>query len=259
MGGHAGVTRTRAILAPPHSADLRAFARTRVLLAFDYDGTLSPIAPTPEQAGLPISTRQFLTRVAERYPIAVISGRALADISGRVADIGVRQIFGNHGLEWSGGTTSQPCPRVRQWVRLLGEQLGGHAGIIIEDKLHSLSVHYRATADHERALRLILPVARRLPDARVINGAAAVNLLPNDGANKGVALRRALETSGCDAAIYVGDDATDEDAFAALPPDKLLAIRIGSSAASLARYHLDSQESIDLLLRALLDARDRSS
>jgi trehalose 6-phosphate phosphatase len=258
MGGHAGVTRTRAILAPPYSADLRTFARTRVLLAFDYDGTLSPIAPTPEQAGLPVSTRQFLTRVAERYPIAVISGRALADISGRVADIGVQQIFGNHGFEWSGGTT-QPCPRVRQWVRQLDDQLGSHDGILSEDKLHSLSVHYRAAADHERALRLILPVVRTLPDVRVICGAAAVNLLPNDGANKGVALRRALETSGCDTAIFVGDDATDEDAFAALPPEKLLAIRIGSSAASLARYHLDSQESIDLLLRALLDARDRSS
>jgi trehalose 6-phosphate phosphatase len=250
------VTRTRAILAPPHVADLRTLARTSVLLAFDYDGTLSPIAPTPEEARLPISTRQFLTRVAERYPVAVISGRALADIAGRMADIGVREFFGNHGLEWS-GEASQPCPRVRQWVRQLGVQLSGHAGIVVEDKLHSLSVHYRATADHERALRFVLPIVRTLPEVRIIAGAAAVNLLPNDGANKGVALRRALEISGCDSAIYVGDDATDEDAFAALPPEKLMAIRIGSSAASMARYHLDSQESIDLLLRALLEARER--
>jgi trehalose 6-phosphate phosphatase len=255
MGGHAGVTCTRAILVPPQIDDLRTFAGARVLLAFDYDGTLSPIAPTPERARLPEATRRLLTRVAEHYPVAVISGRALADISGRVADIGVRQVFGNHGLEWSGGS-SQPCPRVRQWVHQLGEQLGGHDGIVVEDKLHSLSVHYRAARDHQRALGLILPVVRMLPDVRVICGAAAVNLLPNDGANKGVALRRALDSSECDSAIYVGDDDTDEDAFGALTPEKLLAIRVGPSATSQAGYHLDSQESIDVLLQTLLAARD---
>jgi trehalose 6-phosphate phosphatase len=257
MGGHAGVNRTRAILVPPQIDDLRTFTRARVLLAFDYDGTLSPIAPTPERARLPAATRRLLTRVAQHYPIVVISGRALADISGRVADIGVRQVFGNHGLEWSGGS-SQPGPRVRQWVHQLREQLGGRNGIVVEDKLHSLSVHYRAAPDHERALALILPVVRTLPDVRIICGAAAVNLLPNDGANKGVALRRALDSSGCDSAIYVGDDDTDEDAFGALMPKKLLAIRVGPSAASRARYHLDSQDSIDLLLRAFLEARDRA-
>jgi trehalose-6-phosphatase len=56
--------------------------------------------------------------------------------------------------------------------------------------------------------------------------------------------------------VYVGDDETDEDAFAALEPDKLLAIRIGPSDKSRARYHLESQESIDLLLRVLIEARD---
>ena len=248
---------TRAILFPPQIDDLRTSARARVLLAFDYDGTLSPIAPTPDRAVLPEGTRRLLTRVAQHYPMAVISGRALADISARVADIGVRQVFGNHGLEWSGGS-SQACPRVREWVRQLGEQLGGHDDIVIEDKLHSLSVHYRAAVDHQRALALILPVVRTLPDVRIICGAAAVNLLPNDGANKGVALRRALDSSGCDAAIYVGDDDTDEDAFGALTPEKLLAIRVGASAASRARYHLESQESIDLLLRTLLEARGQA-
>ena len=249
------MSRTRDILDRHHVLTLRTFAQSRVLLAFDYDGTLSPIAPTPERARLPAPTKRLLIRVAKEYPLVVISGRALADISERVADIDVRQLFGNHGLEWS-GATSRPRAQVRQWVDRLHEQLEAAPGVIIEDKAHSVSVHYRAAPDHNRALRHILPVVRALRGVRVICGAAAVNLLPDHGANKGVALRRALERSGCERAVYVGDDETDEDAFAAVEPDKLLAIRIGPSDKSRARYHLESQESIDLLLRVLIEARD---
>ena len=245
---------TRAILAAECTSVLQSFAQSGVLLAFDYDGTLSPIAPTPESARLPEATKQLLVRVAAHYPMVVISGRALDDISARMADIGVRHIFGNHGLEWSGGK-SRPRVRVHRWADQLREQLAGLTGVFVEDKTHSLSVHYRLAPDNERTLQLILPIVRRLPDVRVICGAAAVNLLPKDGANKGVALRRALEVIGCEKAIYVGDDDTDEDAFGALQPETLLGIRIGSSCTSRATYHLDAQDSIDRLLQALIDIR----
>lgn len=193
-------------------------------------------------------------RVAKTYPLVVISGRELSDISERIADIGAQHVFGNHGLEWSGGP-SRPRAQVHRWVRQLTEQLSGHRGVVIEDKAHSVSVHYRSAPNQDEALRTIMPIVRALPDVRIICGAAAVNLLPRDGANKGVALRRAVEVTACDTAIYVGDDETDEDAFGALRPEKLLSIRIGKSDASRAHYHLDAQESIDLLLSALLDAR----
>ena len=245
---------TRAILASEHISVLQSFAQSSLLLAFDYDGTLSPIAPTPDLARLPAETRELFVRVAARYSLVVISGRALSDISARVADIGARTVFGNHGLERTGGKSS-PLAAVHGWADRLREQLSGHEGVFVEDKTHSLSVHYRAAADHERALEFILPIVRALPDVRVICGAAAVNLLPKDGANKGVALRRALEETGCPRAIYVGDDDTDEDAFGALEPERLLAIRIGPSCESRASYHLDSQESIDQLLQALIDLR----
>jgi trehalose 6-phosphate phosphatase len=226
-----------------------------VLLAFDYDGTLSPIAPTPERARLPANTKRLLVRVAKKYPMVVISGRALADISERVAEIGVQHIFGNHGLERS-GAASRPRAQVHRWVEQLTEQLSHQRGVVVEDKAHSVSVHYRSAPDQEQALRVIMPIVRKLPEVRIINGAAAVNLLPKDGANKGVALRRALELSACDTAIYVGDDETDEDAFGAFKPEKLLSIRIGPSDASRARYHLASQASIDLLLNELNEMRD---
>jgi trehalose 6-phosphate phosphatase len=253
MGRYAGVNCTRAILAAENVSVLRSFAHSSVLIAFDYDGTLSPIAPTPESARLPAATRLLLERVAAEYPLVVISGRALGDISPRLAGIRLRHVFGNHGLEWSGGK-SRPRAQVHGWTEQLREQLAGQPGIFVEDKTHSLSVHYRLAPDNQRALQFILPIVRALPDVRVICGAAAVNLLPKHGANKGVALRRALEETGCAKAIYVGDDDTDEDAFGALKPDTLLSIRIGPSCESRATYHLDSQESIDQLLQALIDA-----
>jgi trehalose 6-phosphate phosphatase len=255
MGGHAGVNRTHDILAARHLPALRTFARTHVLLAFDYDGTLSPIAPTPERARLPATTKRLLVRVARTYPLVVISGRALADISERVAEIGVQHVFGNHGLEWSGGHP-RPRAQVHRWVDQLTEQLSGQRGVVIEDKVHSVSVHYRSAPNQDEALRLIMPIVRKLPEVRVICGAAAVNLLPKHGANKGVALCRALELAACDTAIYVGDDETDEDAFGALKPEKLLSVRIGRSDASRAQYHLDAQASIDQFLHALIDARE---
>jgi hypothetical protein len=60
-----------------------------------------------------------------------------------------------------------------------------------------------------------------------------------------------------DARASLGDEQTDEDAFAAISPDRLLAIRVDPSGASHARYHLVSQRAIDVLLRTLLDARAR--
>ena len=145
----------------------------------------------------------------------------------------------------------------RQWVERLHQQLDDVPGVVVEDKTHSLSVHYRLAPDHALALRVILPVVRALPGVRVICGAAAVNLLPDHGANKGVALRRALDTSGCEMAIYVGDDETDEDAFGSAPADQLLAIRVGASRGSKASFYIESQARIDQLLRTLLTVRSR--
>jgi trehalose 6-phosphate phosphatase len=228
--------------------------RTDLLLVFDYDGTLSPIAPTPARARMRAATRRLLTRAARRYPCAVVSGRARADIAARLTGVGVRYLFGNHGLE-PPGARRRPYPQVRGWLDPLRAGLEAEPGVVIEDKTHSVSVHYRAAPDHDQALALIEGVVKTLAGARIIFGAAAVNLLPRDGANKGVALRDALELSTCSHALYVGDDATDEDAFAAAGPGRLMGIRVGRSASSRARYHLASQADIDRLLAALIAGR----
>jgi trehalose 6-phosphate phosphatase len=237
---------------------LTAFADANVLLAFDYDGTLAPIASTPSEPSMRDTTRQLLTRAAQLYPCVIISGRALDDLTNRLEGVPVWYLFGNHGLEPPTPGVVSPTP-ARKWAEHLKRSLPDDPGILIEDKRYTLTIHYRNARDKHRAVEAIDRVVAQLPDARALGGSEAVSLLPRGAANKGVALQQACRWFACDSAIYVGDDATDEDAFASPYPEKLLTIRVGAAPNSGARYHVRSQEEIDILLQVLVDIRTRSS
>ncbi|OFW07456.1 MAG: trehalose-phosphatase [Acidobacteria bacterium RIFCSPLOWO2_02_FULL_68_18] len=236
---------------------LRAFASSNVLLAIDYDGTLAPIAPTPDQARMRVRTRRLFTQVAHRYPSIAISGRPLDDIARRLVGIPIRSVFGNYGGEPS--PQGKPPVRVGAWVTHLRERLSTLSGVVVEDKGYSVTIHYRRARNKDRAIAAIHDAARALPGARVLGGVEAVTLLPREGPDKGVALQRARRLLRCDTAIYVGDDDTDEDAFASAHPDRLLSIRVGPSRKSRARYHLQRQADIDRLLQSLLTLRQGTS
>ena len=251
------MSRTSDILATRQQRILRAFASSNTLLAFDYDGTLAPIAPTPALVRMRVRTRKLLAQVARCYPSIVISGRPLDDIAQRLTGIPVRSVFGNYGGEPS--ARSKPPVRVGAWVTHLTERLSTHAGLVVEDKRYSVTIHYRHARSKRRALADIYEAARTLPGARVLGGVQAVTLLPKEGPHKGVTLQRAQRQLRCDTAIYVGDDDTDEDAFASAHPDQLLSIRVGPSRTSRARYRLERQADIDALLRALLILRQGGS
>lgn len=241
-------------LSPHHRPILAGFALSNVLLAFDYDGTLAPIATTPAAAEMRSTTARLLARASRRYPCVVISGRMLADIEQRVQDIPLWYVFGNHGFE----PVRQDTPltgRTAAWLRTLREQLPAQPGIVIEDKSHTLTIHYRAAPDRESAAAAIGRAVQSLTDARVVGGAEAVNVLPRGGADKGVALQRAMQLFACTTAIYAGDDDTDEDAFRAATPDRLLGVRIGRSERSSAGFYLEHQTDIDAFLRILVDLR----
>jgi trehalose 6-phosphate phosphatase len=244
----------RYILARRHEPTLARFASSNVLLAFDYDGTLAPIAHEPRRAQLPHSTRRLLKAIAFRYPCIVISGRGRADVARMLAAIPVWAIFGNHGLEPLGQRPAY-ARQVREWIARLEQQLTAYPGVAIEDKTYSLTVHYRRTRAKRRVARAIRATAARLPGSRVMGGRHAVNIIPTGAPHKGAALERARRLLACDYAIYVGDDETDEDVFRISPSDHLLSVRIGRTRASAAAYYLRAQPEIDLLLRALLRLR----
>ena len=242
------------ILIPRNLPALAGFAASNVLLAFDYDGTLAPLAPTPASARMRAGTRRRLALISDRYPCVVISGRRLDDLAKRLSRIPVWYLFGNHGFEPHGGNDAHAV-QVEAWVHRLNAELPTDQGLVIEHKKYSVTLHYRHVRNKRRVMEAIGHAVRELADARTVGGAQAINLLPRGGANKGVAVQQARRMFACDRVIYVGDDDTDEDAFASAPPERLLSIRVGARGATRAQYRLRSQRDVDQLLQRLLQFR----
>jgi trehalose 6-phosphate phosphatase len=241
------------VLGPAEREALKRFARRGTLVALDYDGTLAPIAPRPQDARMPASTRALLARVAKRRPVIVLTGRSRRDALQLLDGVPVLEVIGSHGLETPGTAVTRVLSRVGQWRAQLVQRLQALAGVSIEDKRYSLSVHYRHAPD-PAARELIGAAAGELEGARVFGGKKVVNVVPADAPDKGIALLAACQRLGCDQAIFVGDDDTDEAAFAAGRPGQVFTIRVGQNAASAATHYLRAQDEIDELLALLLDA-----
>jgi trehalose 6-phosphate phosphatase len=228
-----------------------AAASPRALLAFDFDGTLAPIVRRPGGARLPARTRRLLRALAARRPVAILSGRARPDLLARLDGLPLRFAVGNHGAEWGAARERAGRARNARVAALLAARLAGRPGVVIEDKGLSVAVHFRAAPDRAAAARAVARALRGVRGVRAFGGKAVVNVLPAGGPDKGVALRRMLRAARAPAALYVGDDLTDEDAFRVRDP-RLVAVRVGRARRSAAPWALDRQRDVDALLGALL-------
>ncbi|WP_242360133.1 MULTISPECIES: trehalose-phosphatase [Anaeromyxobacter] len=243
------------LLAAPSRQAIAAIAHDRALLAFDFDGTLAPIVDEPGRALMRPDTRALLRVAALLYPCVVVSGRSRADLAPRLEGVPLVAWVGNHGAEAGFGPVDRsPRGTVLGWRAALTARLGDLPGVEIEDKGLSIAIHYRRAAEPAAAELAIREAAATLPGARVFGGHAVVNAVPADAPTKGDAIAELLERSGCRTALYVGDDATDEDAFRA---PGVVGVVIGASEASAAAYRLASQDAIDDLLRLLVEERSR--
>lgn len=244
----------RNILAAMHRDTLVLCARSRVLLAFDFDGTLAPIVRDPDKARMRPRTRSLLHAIALRYPCAVVSGRARRDVLARLEGIRLVEVVGNHGAEAASPQERFTRP-VGRWVEALKGSVGGIPGVAIEDKVFSVAVHYRAARRKGATRRAIARSTESLQPARIFGGKEVVNLVAEGAPHKGVAVERIRVRLGCARTLYVGDDATDEDVFRFVEPERLLGIRVGRRASSRAAWFIERQASIDALLALLLEAR----
>lgn len=242
------------ILSPGNRQVLAQFAFSNVLLAFDYDGTLAPIVADPRRAAMRPATRALLGDVARLYPCVVISGRARADTRSRLDGIELRGVVGNHGAE-ALRVLNGHAHEVARWRTRLEAMLEGEPGVKIEDKGHSLAIHYRGARKKRRAREQALRAASSLSRARLVGGKQVLNVVPADAPHKGDALERERARLRCDTAVYVGDDETDEDVFRLDQPGRLLTIRVGARRGSEAAYCVRDQRQIDALLRALVGLR----
>lgn len=250
------------LLSPAGTEALRALTTGGpVLYAFDFDGTLSRIVRDREAACLAPSVRRWLDALSRCAQTAVISGRSLLDLRTRVGP-DIAYLVGNHGLEGSdtpGSVIVQARELCADWQRqLMGIPLAEleRAGVTVEDKDYSLTFHYRLSPNKPRARRLLFDtVARLTPAPRLILGKAVVNAMPAGVPHKGDALLALMQRAGVEQALYVGDDDTDEDAFA-VANARILSVRVGLKRTSRAAWYIASQTEMVPLLACLVELLD---
>jgi len=249
---------------------IRKKLRGRNLLLFlDYDGTLSPLAATPDKAALPERMKASLRGLIgqPRCKVAVISGRGLDNIKKKV---GLKNIIysGNHGLEIEGPQLKYEAAVPLLYKKAIGEikdslaaKLSKIKGAIIEDKGLSLSLHYRLVRKNE--VPLLKTILRRtvgdyLAKERIIvrPGKMVFDIRPASGMDKGkVALwllaRESFRRHEQKVMpIYIGDDSTDEDAFRALK-NIGITVCVCPERRSSAQYYLKDTGQVGYFLRKL--------
>jgi len=250
-------------LALERAGEIRGLLSGRRPVVFlDYDGTLTPIVERPEDATLPARTRAAIERLAALLPVAVVSGRDLADVRRMVGVQGIAYA-GSHGFDLvrPDGSADQ---RAREYLpdldaaeRELRPRLERVPGARIERKRFAVAVHHRRV-DEELVPAVeaaVAEVAAAHPRLRRTGGKKVFELRPDVDWDKGRALLWLLEALGLEdpkhLPVYVGDDETDEDAFRAVRDGGLGVIvrGEGDDRPTLARYALRDPEEA----RAFLD------
>jgi trehalose 6-phosphate phosphatase len=215
-------------LLPAALAPLRADPkRTAILL--DIDGTLAPIVDHAADAHVPEGTRQLLIAVARQYGlVGCVSGRRASEARAMVS-IGTISYLGSHGVELlrTGWTEARLDAGIADWVRRI-QEFGREADtadtrkrrVRLEDKGAIVAFHWRGAPDEDAARAAIDAIAQRAQAAglRTHWGRKVLEVRPPVRIDKGAGISRLLAEAGqeIDAALYVGDDTTDLDAFRAL-------------------------------------------
>lgn len=256
----------RHLFGPQGLGALAATLRSSPLVGFDFDGTLAPIVHRPEQARVPLPLRRRLRRLAARLPVAVVSGRSLADLSGRL-DFGERYAVGNHGAEAALiSDEPQPLPAsgrggseleaLRRRLRDCEAQLRA-AGVVLEDKGLSLALHYRLARHPDEALAAIHALLRPFgAGLRVFRGKMVENVTGADVPDKAVAIHSLVRHCGARCAIFFGDDVNDEPVFASAPPH-WLTVRVGADdRASRAAYFIHQPSDMVMVVDRMLQHLD---
>jgi len=241
-----------------------------IFLFLDYDGTLTPIAQSPDKAIIPREAMETL-RALSKNPnckVAIISGRALKDIKNK---IGLERMIyaGNHGMEIDGPKIKFKIPVsmgymtiLKKIKAILKKKLSKIKGAIIEDKGLTLSVHYRLvdakdawlvkTIFHETLAYYIVS-----DKIKIRPGKKVLEIRPPLEWDKGkivlwlLARRKFILNEEPCIPIYIGDDITDEDAFRVLK-NIGLTVFVGGPGSSHAKYYLKNTQEVAEFLGQIL-------
>lgn len=238
-------------------------------LFLDYDGTLTPVVARPELAVLSDNMRATVRALAENGIVAIISGRKREVVAKLVGLDGV-YYAGSHGFDIAGPGGRVLHQEGRAFVRAVadaGEQLrrslADLKGAIVEGKTFSVAVHYRLVdpAAMPRVRAAVDAALRDHPALRETMGKRVIDLRPRIDWNKGKAVLWLVDGLGAEGAapypVYIGDDVTDEDAFAALNGRGLTVLVAECDQPSQAAYRLADIAAVKRFLDALLAAGTR--
>ncbi|GAA2568769.1 trehalose-phosphatase [Microbacterium binotii] len=230
-------------------SDLDSLALTpRLLVALDFDGTLSPLVDEPMSARMIPAARRALDALTAlpATDVALVSGRSLADLRviSEHTDDSLFHLAGSHGAEtWHpGARTGQDDPDDPADRELLAELVAEVERIVapvdgawVEPKAFGLGLHTRlarpdAAQEAQREVDALL--AERAPNWRRRTGRDILEFaFRHEGKDQAVAALR--ERLGATGVLFAGDDVTDEDALRALGDDDLgVHVGAGDSAAS---------------------------
>jgi len=242
-----------------------------ILFLFDFDGTLTPITKTPQQAVLGEGTRTLLKKLT-LYPdctLAIVSGRSLEDIEGKV---GLKNIIyvGNHGLEIQGPQISFESPvsvsskaAIRQIYDEMAAKLASLPGALVEDKGVAVSVHYRLVDSCK--MRDFLSIFSEVTEPylahrkiKITEGKRVYEIKPVLPWDKGkIALwllmrQQFLIKDKKVLPVYFGDDLADEEAFGALK-NRGLTVFVGETKSSKAAYFVRNPEETAGFIKQFLE------
>ncbi|WP_024355523.1 bifunctional alpha,alpha-trehalose-phosphate synthase (UDP-forming)/trehalose-phosphatase [Leucobacter chironomi] len=227
----------------------RLAALPQLIVASDFDGTLAPIVPRPQDARILPRARQALEvlRSAPDTYVAVLTGRSLAGL----AETGLQSegwiVSGSHGSELTGldvsvvsgdapplgsPLTGEEDERLQRVVRRFERVLGGEPGVRLERKPFGIAVHTRQVPDAEQADELLAAAVELglAAEMHVREGKQVREISVRDS-NKGSVLRSIRAALPAAPVLFLGDDVTDEDVFASLGPDDL-GIKVGDGATA---------------------------
>jgi trehalose 6-phosphate phosphatase len=191
-------------------------------LTFDVDGTIAEIAPTAEEVKVTPGNQRHLGILVQRLPlVAAVSGRLVTVLRELVGVDGV-VYNGNHGLErWAEGRV-QVRPEAQPYVAKIRaamaelEPVLQPLGVKFEDKGAGLVFHYRTLPNRDEVRETILQAISRSAAARpfhIDKARAVIELRPPIEVSKGSVVRELIEGYQLEAAVYMGDDVADIDAF----------------------------------------------
>lgn len=235
-----------------------ALPHGRIFLFLDYDGTLAPIAESPDKASISHAMHTLVAKLATNTPVAIVTGRGLDDIQQR---LGIENAVyaGNHGSEIRAHgkiLVSQQSARDRRALEELLDRLRAalspFPGVFVEDKGLTASVHYRKMdlGKLSEIAGLFRNIVRDYKQSfRITQGKKVFEIRPITAWHKGDAVNWILDTMGDGRTpVYIGDDITDEDAYRALK-GRGVSIAVGGSAYS--DYYIRKQEEVEHVLEQL--------